>query len=495
MGNLNDPNRDKSRLQKRLNDIKELPQTEYELINYWVNNFLDGHAESTMERHLGHVLTLRDQMDTPITEASKYTWTTALQELEQERAWTSGTKRNYQKSIRSLLDEVEDDVPTNKDDISLATDDSGGKIEKDDVLTPAETRVLIQEASNRLRDKAMFALAIDCGLRVAALCSLRVQDFDHEEGDPIGELSLNEDALGQKGSEGRTQVVTFAAGFLNNYLRNEHPRQDVDDAPLFHKIGEHWDADDPADDGSIAPVIFRRRMKRLAEKTDIDPEKVHPHNLKHAAVTIWAIRGMSTREIEHRAGWARESGQLDRYEHISDEDVNNQILDTFGIDIEDDKGARVEPIEACPQCGVSVDTAINYCPNCGQKLMQTANPDWFEDYQDEWGEDGLIAALQASPSKITSDPADLPQALLNHYQDRVEQVVGESLTQPSIPDEIQLQLPDEEGHDRHVTIPRTVLTDEENGDPDQVRSTADGYLEILNEDGDVMHRNDPIGFE
>ncbi|MCL9815298.1 site-specific integrase [Natranaeroarchaeum aerophilus] len=448
-----------------------------------------------MERHLGHVLTLREQMDTSITDATKYTWTTALQELEQERDWTSGTKRNYQKSIRSLLEEVEDDVPTNKDDISLASDDSGGKITEDDVLTPAETRILIQEASNRLRDKAMFALAIDCGLRVAALCSLRIQDFDFTDGDPVGELSLNEDALGQKGSEGRTQVVTFAAGFITNYLRNEHPRPDVDDAPLFHKIGDHWDTDDPNDDGSIAPVIFRRRMKRLAKNTDIDPEKLHPHNLKHAAVTIWAIRGMSTREIEHRAGWARESGQLDRYEHIGDDDVNNQILETFGIDTEDGKGASVEPIEACPQCGVSVDTAINYCPTCGQKLSQIANPDWFEDYEDEWGEDGLIAALQASPSKITTDPADLPQELRLHYQDRIEQVIGESLRQPPIPEEIPLQIPDEDGHDHHVTLPYSVLTNEEYGDPDRIRQTVDGYMEILDEDGSVMHRHDPIHFE
>ena len=494
MGNLNDPNNDKTRLQKRLDDIKELPQEEYELINYCVNNFLDGHAESTMERHLGHVLTLRDRMDTSIIEATKYTWTTALQELEQERDWTSGTKRNYQKSIRSLLDEVEDDVPTNKDDISLATDDSGGKITEDDVLTPAETRVLIQEASNRLRDKAMFALAIDCGLRVAALCSLRVKDFEYNDGDAIGELSLNQDALGQKGSAGRTQVVTFAAGFLNNYLRNEHPRPDVDDAPLFHKIGDHWNEDDPDDDGSIAPVIFRRRMKRLAEKTDIAPEKLHPHNLKHAAVTIWAIRGMSTREIEHRSGWARESGQLDRYEHITDDDVNNQILETFGIDTDDDKGARVEPIEACPQCGISVDTAINYCPSCGQKLAQTANPDWFEDYEDEWGEDGLIVALQASPSKITTDPADLPQSLLSHYQDRIEQVIDESLTKTQIPEEIQIQIPDSDGHNHTVVMPHSVLSDPDTGNPDKVRTTADGYLEVLNEDGDVMYRDDPISF-
>jgi hypothetical protein len=59
-------------------------------------------------------------------------------------------------------------------------------------------------------------------------------------------------------------------------------------------------------------------MERLAKRTDFDPEKVHPHRLKLAAVPIWAISGVSPREIEHSAGRTRESGQRYRYEHISD---------------------------------------------------------------------------------------------------------------------------------------------------------------------------------
>lgn len=288
MGDLNDPNNDKTRLQRRLNDVQELPRDEQKLVRYWIDSELDSKAESTQERHLANLLTIRDHLDVPLDEADKFDWTTAVSMLEQERGWTSGTKRNYQKAVRSFLAAVGDEVPADRADISLAKDDSGGKITEDDVLTPEETRILISEASNRLRDKAMFAIAIDCGLRVAAICSLRIQDFDYSDGDPVGELTLNGEALGQKGSEGRTQVVTFAAGYINNYLKNEHPRPDVDDAPLFHKVGDHWDQDDPDDDGSIRPMIFRRRMKRLAKGTDIDREKLHPHNLKHAAVTIWS---------------------------------------------------------------------------------------------------------------------------------------------------------------------------------------------------------------
>jgi hypothetical protein len=42
--------------------------------------------------------------------------------LDQERDWTSGTKRNYQKAVRLFLGTVEDDVPADRADISLAND-------------------------------------------------------------------------------------------------------------------------------------------------------------------------------------------------------------------------------------------------------------------------------------------------------------------------------------------------------------------------------------
>lgn len=499
MPSVNDPNNDKSRLEFRIEDTKDLPREDRQLLQYWLSNFRDSNADSTTLAHLGHLLTLHEHLDVPLSEATKFDWTGVVTNLSNERDWTSGTKRNYQKSIRSFLDEVENDVPADKDDISLAEDDSGGKIDEDDILSPEEVRVLIDEASNRARDRAMFSTLIDLGLRVAALCSLRVKDFEFDDGARVGEITVNGDALGQKGSGGRTHVATISSGQIRSYLRNEHPRPDDPEAPLFHKIGRHYDPNDPDDDGSIGPALFRRRMKRLARDTDIDPEKLHPHNMKHAAVTIWALRGMSDREIEYRAGWARESGQLKRYEHLTGDDVNSQILDTLGIEADGRESMKVAPIDNCPNCNVSVDTAMRFCPQCGQQLEQDMRPQWFVDYLETYGEeDALAETLLANPSQIDSKPENLPESLKSTHQDKIENVVGYSLmssASPSDDDSVPVSLPyaDEDG-ETTVYVPFGVLK-EHGGDNLSVKHTDDGLRSLLDSDGNVVATVDPLGID
>lgn len=118
MPNLNDPNNDKSRLESRIEDLQELPRDDRQLLQFWLTNSRDSNADSTTLGHLGHLLTLYGELGVPLSEATKFDWTDAVSTLANDRDWTSGTKRNYQKSIRSFLDEVEDDVATGFYDIS-----------------------------------------------------------------------------------------------------------------------------------------------------------------------------------------------------------------------------------------------------------------------------------------------------------------------------------------------------------------------------------------
>lgn len=495
MPNVNDPNNDRSRLESRIEELEALPDEDQELLEYWLENYRDSNADSTTLGHLGHLLTIQEELDTSLSEASKFTWTSAISALENERGWTSGTKRNWQKSVRSFLEEIKDDVSASKDDINLAKDDSGGKISEDDILSINEVRILIQEASNRVRDQAMFSVLIDLGLRVSAVCSLRVGDFEYEEGDSVAEVTLNSDALGQKGSGGRTHVATFSAGYIRSYLRSEHPRPDNGNAPLFHKIGRHYSPDDPTDDGSISPPIFRRRMKRLARDTDIDKSKLHPHNMKHAAVTIWALRGMSDREIEYRAGWARESGQLKRYEHLTGDDINNQILETFGVERAESDPVIVAPIDNCPNCKMSIDTGMRYCPQCGQQVEQDTAPEWYEILVEELGnDDELVESLRENPSMVSSDPADLPQTILDSHQETIERVLGQSITYGLGPlhNYLEKTVPAEDGDGEVlVHLSYDVMQQVEPEDL-SARQTDDGTIELFDADGNVVDRHDPI---
>lgn len=496
MPTVDDPNNDKSRLQSTREQIDALPPEDARLVRYWLNNEADAHSPSTKINHISHLLTIHDELDTGFADADKYAWTNAIAALAERRDWTSGTKRNYQKSVRSLLEDIEGDVAADKDDISLSKDDSGGKIDEEDILSLEEVRLLINEASNRVRDKAMFSVMIDLGLRIGAVCSLRVRDFEFEEGDSVAEVTLNDDALGQKGSGGRTHVVTYSAGYIRNYLRTEHPRPDEADAPLFHKIGRHYDADDLNDDGSISPTIFRRRMKRLAKDTDIDPEKLHPHNMKHAAVTIWALRGMSDREIEYRAGWARESGQLKRYEHLTGDDINAQILDTFGVERAEGDGRTVAPIDNCPNCGMAVDGGMRYCPQCGQQIDISVLPDWFETLREELGDEhDAVEHLLDAPSSIPDEPQNLPQRYLNIHQETLERVIG-GIRSVKAEEMAHYDLPRENADGVvHVRLPYETLQANPDMDEVTVRTLDDGRVELLDENNEVVGTTDPLGVD
>jgi integrase len=517
---VNDPNNDKTRLQKRLKDVEKLSKKEKGLVKVWISNEIGSLAESTQERYIAQLITVRnhlgipldweneegdklreeeiEELRVPLHEAVKEEWVSSIGDLSQERDWTDGTKRNYGKAVRSFLEEVEDDVCAKKEDINLATDDSGGKIDEDDILSLQEARTLIDEASNRLRDQAMFSVLLDLGLRISALCALRVKDFDFNEGARVGEITLNDEALGQKGSGGRTHVATISSGHIRSYLRNEHPRPDEPEAPLFHKIGRHYNPDKPSDDGSVSPAMFRRRMRRLARDTDIPERKLYPHNMKHSAVTIWALRGLSDREIEYRAGWARESGQLKRYEHLTGEDINNQILDTFGIEHEDST-TTIAAIDSCPNCNVSVDTGMRYCPQCGQQIDMEMRPDWFNQYLDAHGEDdGLAEDLLDNPSQIASKPENLPESLRTRHQDKIENVVGYSLmgsASPADSDTVPVSLPykDQPG-ETTVYVPFGALK-EHGGDNLSVSRTNDGLLSLLDSDENVVETVDPLGVQ
>jgi len=236
-------------------------------------------------------------------------------------------------------------------------------------------------------------------------------------------------------------------------------------------------------------------MKRLARDYDIEESKLHPHNLKHAAVTIWALRGLSDREIEYRAGWARESGQLKRYEHLTGEDVNSQILDTFGIEADNDESRTIAPIENCPNCNLSVDTGMRYCPQCGQQLEQQVFPDWFNEYLDVHGEDDSLAeALLDSPSNIAQDPADLPEFLKSRHQDKIENVVGYTLNYMTPPADESVEIPieraDGDGEIR-TSVPFDVLGDYDAPDL-RAKRADDGQITLLSPDDDVVATVDPL---
>jgi len=493
---VDDPHGFSDRLQRLLTeDIPALDNVnDKRVLRKYIKKLRKKQSEGTVYNNAMRVQTLAQHLDTPFVDATEGEIEEVIDKLSRERDWSDGTERNYGKAVRAVIDKLQDKTKIDwgfvaePEYIELTAADAQSKITEEDVFDREQVRVMVEEAARNERDRVLLGLLLDLGLRIAAICTLRIQDYEYLQEDGVGTIQLNDDAVGTKGAEGKVHVTTWSTPYLERYVSGDHPRPNDDDAPLLHK--QKWSEDDPEDDGSLSPPVVRRRLRRITEDfEEIPDDKVNPHTFRHTAVTLWAKRGLSDREIVHRAGWSRESGQLERYEHLTDKDINDEILREHGIEPSED----ATPLLAdCPQCGAKVEPVMTYCARCGQNLdIVREHPQWFRDIRAALGDDDdLIEYFLEHPHQIKADQHDLPVRLHSRLQKRLQEhtdetgkaAVGESFIDGRATEEEALRQLAENSDD--FELPEQFQGDEEDNVPDgnvefQIRDKTEGTLTVV----------------
>ncbi|MDQ2053191.1 tyrosine-type recombinase/integrase [Halobellus sp. H-GB7] len=316
--------------------------------------------EGTMGARINHLRLSSERADVPLVEMDKSDVDTLLFELNHEHGLAEGTRRNYRKSLRKFFRHRDEPWA---EDITIGAQPSRS-VDPDELLTDEEIDDLLDAAPNP-RDKATIALLADTGLRIGAIASLRIRDLDTSG--QMTTLSINEDA-NVKGASG-TVPLTWSESHLTSYLNN-HPRRDVDEAALIHKSAGWYDLDEDGEDGAMTYQYLSRRIKTAADKAGVARERVNTHNFRKTAISRWIREGLSEQAIKHRAMWDVDTDQIKTYSGVRDEELNDQILAHYGIDIERDEH---EPtVFPCPRCRSSVREGQRFCPNCSAPLTDTA---------------------------------------------------------------------------------------------------------------------------
>lgn len=417
---VDDPHNLDEQLQNQKEKLDELNDEDSRLLWDFTAVAAKEMANSTVIQYLSKLRLISEASDNPIIEQTPRELDSTIDDLEEERGWsTKGTRRNYEKALRTMFRELRkaDPAEFGRDYADLLPREGAIRLSKneekkitpDDILTKDEIEELIQDACKKARDRAIVSMLADTGMRVAQLLSLRVGDVEFRQ-DGGGFYQPNTQAEGLKGDDAR-KPLTWSAAHLENYLVNEHPRSGEDDAPLFHKA-KGW-SEGEEDDGSMTPALVRQRLKRLVASSDVslDEEDVHPHIFRHTAVSIWAKQGFTDREIKHRAGWSRDSNMLERYEHIKEEEINKQVLKKYGFDIEDDEIGEPE-LDRCPRCSAPLHGHENYCPRCSAQLGGREEPPetvlaGFLDRPNiedpGWADDWMTAIKKLSNQDVTTE--------------------------------------------------------------------------------------------
>jgi integrase/recombinase XerD len=171
-------------------------------------------------------------------------------------------------------------------------------------LSPAEMERLIEAAAGTLpralRDHALVELLYGAGLRVSEAVGLEK-----------GAVDLDDRIVRVFGKGGKERLVPLgrpAAEAVRRYLALGRPHLDRRyRAELFLN----------ARGGALTRAGAFLILRKLADKAGLDPERVHPHLLRHSFATHLLEGGADLRSVQEMLGHA-DLGTTERYTHVSD---------------------------------------------------------------------------------------------------------------------------------------------------------------------------------
>jgi integrase/recombinase XerD len=171
-------------------------------------------------------------------------------------------------------------------------------------LSPGEVEKLIDAATGTmpraLRDRALVELLYGAGLRVSEAVGLERAAIDLE-----GRLVR---CIGKGSKERIVPIGREAVESLRRYLARGRPYLDKRHRPeLFLN----------AQGGALTRAGAFLILKRLAEKAGLDPERVHPHLLRHSFATHLLEGGADLRSVQEMLGHA-DLATTELYTHVSD---------------------------------------------------------------------------------------------------------------------------------------------------------------------------------
>jgi hypothetical protein len=113
----------------------------------------------------------------------------------------------------------------------------------------------------------------------------------------------------------------------------------------------------------------RVQLERIATRAGIK-KRTTPHLFRHSRATDLLRRGVNDSVIK-RALWGHTgTNQLATYEHPTSTDMDNALLDSYGIRRKEPAVARAMDPRECPRCQTISRPTDSICVRCGSPLAE-----------------------------------------------------------------------------------------------------------------------------
>ncbi len=214
-------------------------------------------------------------------------------------------------------------------------------------------------ATTKPRDRAFITSLYESGCRIEEIITLQIKNIVF---DKYGALIR---VTGKTGS--RPIRLVYSAPALSTWL-NFHPFKDDPSAYVFCK--EQFDGK-----ATKAPPGYnavRKLTQQIARKAGITKE-VNPHAFRHARATELA-KSLTESQLCAFMGWTLKSRMPAVYVHLSGRDIDNSVLELYGIQPEE-KNNTLEQLIPCQKCGTRNMADTNLCISCDALLNKNMAPE------------------------------------------------------------------------------------------------------------------------
>lgn len=222
------------------------------------------------------------------------------------------------------------------------------------ILTMKEIQKMIEVCDN-LRNRAIISVLYESGFRASELMDLKIKDLNFDEYGAI--LMVN----GKTGMR-RTRLISSITD-LKAWLNVHKNKNDVN-APLFctftkNKYGSPVTY--PLTSSGLSIIIGS-----ILKRTNIE-KRVYPHIFRHTRATHLA-KHLTEQELKAYFGWTQNSGMASIYVHLSGQDMDDKILQIYGVKPIDGTQTPKIPTIKCPKCSEINSIGNMWCWKCDSPL-------------------------------------------------------------------------------------------------------------------------------
>ena len=347
---FNYPKNVKTRRDSLLADMEISERSKALILKFVDRSISDGVGSRRIEKYFGQLKKIYEMLGKDFDKARKKDIVRIVGLIATNPEYQEWTKWSYRVMIKKLWKwlryEGGKKYPPEVDWIKSRLGKCRMKA-PEDILNKEELEDIINLCEND-RDRCLIAMLYDSGARIGEILGIKLKDIT--DGHPLTTVLVNAEKTGDRRRIPLYESIPYLVRWRENHP-NKRP-----ESHLFVNFERYIGL----------PMIYQsvtKLFKRINDKYD-GGKNIYPHLFRHSRATELANH-LTESQMNEFFGWRMGSKMASVYIHLSGRDIDNALLNYYGIAQDHEKKIKKLETRICERCKEKNLPSSKLCCNCG----------------------------------------------------------------------------------------------------------------------------------